>query len=117
VSARCDDAVDARLRTRGGVMTGFIQIMEFKTDKVDELEDMARKMRAELGERLLATRSIVTNDRDNPGTYRIIVEFPDYETAMKNSNDPMIGEFSKKMGEIIGGAPKFLNLDVREEID
>jgi hypothetical protein len=98
-------------------MPGFVQIMEFKTSKIEEVEAIREKMRAERGDALLATRGIAAADRDRPGVYFNIVEFDSYEEAMKNSNDPATGEFSKQMAALVDGPIKFTNLDVREVMD
>ena len=44
------------------------------------------------------TTSRVAEDRDKPGTYISIVEFPSYEEAMKQSNHPALSEFIQTMG-------------------
>jgi hypothetical protein len=99
---------------KGAPMPGFIQIMEIKTSRIDEVRAFAKKMRAERGDALLATKSTITADRDRPGYYVIIVEFNSYEEAMKNSNDPATGEFAKQLTELLDGPPKFYNFDVLE---
>lgn len=57
--------------------------------------------------------SLLCADRDRPDTYVAIVEFPDYEQAMANSDDPSTGVFLKELPEICRDAPEFRNLDVR----
>jgi len=94
-------------------MPGFVQIMEVKTSRIDELEALSTRMQEERGDALLSTRGIITADRDRPGYYLIIVEFDSYEQAMKNSNDPETGKFAQEMGSLLDGPPKFYNLDVR----
>lgn len=42
-----------------------------------------------------------------------VVEFDSYEQAMKNSNDPVTGEYAQQMGALLDGPPRFYNLDVR----
>ena len=94
-------------------MAGFVQIMEIKTSKIDEVEAFAKKMDAERGASLLSSKATITADRDRPGTYLILVEFDSYEAAMKNSNDPETGRYSQEMAALLDGPPKFYNLDVR----
>jgi len=94
-------------------MAGFVQIMEFETSKIDEVEAFARRMQDERGDALLSTRATVTEDRDRPGTYLVIVEFNSYDEAMKNSNDPATEKYAAEMSGLIGGSPRFRNLDVR----
>jgi hypothetical protein len=92
---------------------GFVQLMEFKTSRIDEVDALVDKMRAERGAALLATRAISASNRDRPGHYFSIVEFNSYEEAMKNSNDPATSEFAKQMAALLDGPPTFYNLDVR----
>src|ERR1035441_10979645 len=97
-------------------MPGFVQIMEIKTSRIDELEALVKKMREERGDSLLSTRALLTADRDRPGYYVNIIEFSSYEEAMQNSNDPATSEFTKQLGALLDGPPNFYNLDVRLEM-
>jgi hypothetical protein len=97
-------------------MPGFVQIMEIKTSRIDEVQAFVEKMGAERGDSLLSTRALLTADRDRPGYYVNIIEFSSYEEAMQNSNDPATSEFAKEMGALLEGPPKFYNLDVRQEM-
>jgi uncharacterized protein (DUF1330 family) len=94
-------------------MAGFVQIMEFDTSRIEELEAFSKQMAEERGDALLSSRATVTADRDHPGHYFIIVEFDSYEMAMQNSNDPETGKYAAQMGEFLDGPPTFHNLDVR----
>jgi hypothetical protein len=96
---------------------GFVQLMEFKTSRIDEVDAIVDKMRAERGDALLATRATSATDRDRPGYYFSIVEFNSYEEAMKNSNDPATSAFASQMAALLDGPPKFYNLDVRLVLD
>ncbi len=93
----------------------FIQIIEYKTGRIDELN-------AAMGEWLTATegtrtalRGTQAQDRDQPGTYVNIVEFPSYEAAMANSDNPATGEFAARLTALCDGPPTFRNLDVTRE--
>ena len=97
-------------------MPGFIQIMEFDTSNIEEVEELAERLQKERGDALLARRATVTADRDRPGHYFVIVEFDSYEEAMKNSNDPATQKYSEEMGALLGGPPTFHNLDVRRSM-
>jgi uncharacterized protein (DUF1330 family) len=93
-------------------MPGFVQIMEFDTSKIGDVEDLARKLAAEQGDAFLARKSTVTEDRARRGHYYVIVEFDSYEEAMKNSEDPVTSKYSQQMGELLDGPPTFHDLDV-----
>jgi quinol monooxygenase YgiN len=90
----------------------FIQIIEFETDNVDLFLEEVRRWEVESKEWRTATRATLCADRDNPGSYVQMVEFPSYEAAMKNSNDPRTNEFAERMKAITGESRKFRNLDV-----
>jgi len=94
-------------------MPKFIQLMEFTSSRYDEVEAFSKRMQEERGDALLATRGTITEDRDNPGHYIVIVEFDSYEEAMKNSNDPETARYASEMGQLLDGPPSFRNLDVR----
>ena len=94
-------------------MPGFIQIMEFETSHIDELEALMTTFQKERGDALLATKATITEDRARPGHYLVIVEFDSYEAAMKNSNDPATSKYAEEMGTMLDAPPKFHNLDVR----
>jgi hypothetical protein len=93
-------------------MAGFVQIMEFDTSRIDEVDALSRRMQAERGDDLLATKATITEDRDRRGHYYVIVEFPSYEDAMKNSNDPVTSRYAGEMAALLDGPPVFRNLDV-----
>ena len=60
----------------------FIQIIEYETDRPDEMMALGNEnMQAQSGPPAY-TRLAVTQDRDNPNRYLTIVEFPSYEAAM-----------------------------------
>jgi hypothetical protein len=89
-------------------MAGFVQIIEFTTSRIDEIEKLAESM----GDMGFARRATITADRDRSGTYLNIVEFDSYDEAMQNSSRPEVGEFAGKLAELCDGPPRFYNLDV-----
>ena len=90
----------------------FVQLIEFQTDKIDELTAIVDKwLETSKGWRT-ATRSTLTEDRDRPGSYVQMVEFPSYEAAMENSNRPETSEFAARMAALCDGDAVFRNLDV-----
>jgi hypothetical protein len=96
-------------------MAGFVQIIEYKTSRFDEMKALGEEYgRNDPGS--LARHVLVTENRDKPGTFMTIVEFDSYESAMENSQRAETNEFSEKMMKLADGAPTFYNLDVRDEI-
>jgi hypothetical protein len=94
---------------------GFVQIIEFRTSKVDEVRQVGDEWEAAVGVDSKARRRVTCEDRDNPGRYFNIVFFDSYESAMENSNLPMTQEFSQKMMALSDGPSTFYNLDVIED--
>lgn len=90
----------------------FVQIIEYETDRPDEIKALGDARRAASGPLPGGGRITVTQDRDHPNRYYTIVEFPSYEVAMANSNDPKTQEFAKEMVALCTSPPRFYNLDV-----
>ena len=93
----------------------FIQIIEYRTTKLDEFNAaLDGWLEATKGKRA-ATRGVQTKDRDATDTYVQIVEFPSYEEAMANSNLPETAEFAAQLAALCDGPPTFRNLEVLRE--
>lgn len=93
----------------------FVQIIEFRTSKIDEMEKVGNEWEAAAGVDRKAQRRILCSDRDNDGRYFNIVFFDSYDDAMENSNLPVTQEFSQKLMALADGAPTFYNLDIVED--
>ena len=93
-------------------MAGFVQIIEIKTSRIDEVDALVAELRAS-GEPMPMGRATMTADRDRPGYYLNILEFESYEQAMENSERPQTTEFAARMSSLCDGPPTFYNLDVR----
>jgi hypothetical protein len=93
----------------------FVQIIQFKTSKIDEMRALADEWREKAGDDSKAQRVVVCSDRDNPDQHMNIVFFDSYEEAMENSNLPATQELSGKMMELGDGPPTFYNLDVIDD--
>src|ERR1039458_6669066 len=94
-------------------MAGFIQFVEFEATDIDAVTAALERFRDEHPGVLTASASTVTEDRDRPGTYISIVEFPSYERAMEQQSNPATSEFSASLAKVMSGPPRFRNLDVR----
>ena len=88
----------------------FIQIIEYETERPDDIAALAAEVEASSKQRYTSMRT--TKDRDKPNGYVTIVEFPSYEVAMENSKAPETQEFAAKMMELASGPPRFSNLEV-----
>ena len=92
-------------------MAGFVQIIEFTTSRIDEVQQLTDEMQSQR-DAGTALRGTLTADRDRPNHYFSLVEFETYESAMENSNRPDTTEFASKMAALCDGPPTFYNLDV-----
>jgi hypothetical protein len=88
----------------------FIQVINLTTDRYDELEALDKRWQEEGTE---STAQIITTcrNRDIPNGYSVIVEFPNYELAMQNSNLPKTQELAEQMQKLCTSI-EFVNLDV-----
>ena len=94
----------------------FVQLIEFHSSRIDEVNAVMDEWTASVdGQADLPTRVLEGADRDRPGTYIQIVEFPSYDVAMRNSNKPETGEFAARLAKLCEGEPIFRNLDVTRE--
>jgi hypothetical protein len=93
-------------------MAGFIQFVEFEATDIDEIATELTRFPVEHPGVLTVTTSTITEDRDRPGTFVAIVEFPSYEKAMEQQDNPATQEFSANLAKIMSGAPRFRNLEV-----
>ena len=93
-------------------MAGFVQIIQYKTSKFDEMQKVIDKFRADTEGKRTATRAMMGRDRDNAGQFMTIVEFPSYEAAMKNNDLPETAAVAEAMQKLADGPPTFYNLDL-----
>ena len=96
---------------------GFVQIIEFRTSKIDEMRKLGEEWEAKAAADGTARRRVMCEDRDNPGRYFNIVFFDSFESAMENSKLPITQEFSQRMMALGDGPPTFYNLDVIEDVE
>ncbi|WP_033290641.1 DUF1059 domain-containing protein [Amycolatopsis jejuensis] len=93
---------------------GFVQLIEFRadSDRLARFDELADEWKRDIGAERTAGWYVVAADRDEPGRYVQIVEFPSYEDAMTNSKHPATGRIAAGMAELVDGAPAYRNLDV-----
>jgi hypothetical protein len=93
----------------------FVQIIEFNTRKLDEMQKLGEEWSERAGPQTTARRGVVCEDRDNPGHCFQVVFFDSYESAMQNSALPLTQEFAEKMGALADEPPNFYNLNVIDD--
>jgi hypothetical protein len=95
----------------------FIQIIEMTTSKFGEVEALMDEWVAQTDGKRKANSAVLTEDRDRPGTYVQIVEFPSYEEAMANSELPETSHFAERIAALCDGPLGFRNLSVKRVDD
>jgi hypothetical protein len=116
------DDEDLRTGLRGalrdeGTLTlepgAFLQLIEFHTRDLGRVMDLVQGWREQIGTETTGRWGVITADRDRPDTYVEVVAFPDFDSAMRNSEHPATARFAKDMQEATEGEASFRNLDVR----
>lgn len=90
----------------------FVQIIEFDSDDIDASIKLDQEYLKQTEGKRTDTRGMTCADRDNPGHYFVIVEFPSAEAAEKNNALPETQAMAEKQMKLSKGEPKFYNLDV-----
>jgi len=93
----------------------FVQIIEGRTDKMDELMKLDDEWFAATEGKRTLTRSVVGRDRNDPERFVVLAFFDSYESAMKNSNLPETSEFAERQTKLMTAPPTFLDLDIIDE--
>lgn len=96
----------------------FVQIIDFETDRIDELKALADEMADQLaGRDDSPTHRLILSDRGRPGHYLAVIAFNSYEEAMRNSGDPETGKFAERMAALCTRPPSFTDCDVIDRAD
>jgi steroid delta-isomerase-like uncharacterized protein len=90
----------------------FVQIVDIKTDRVDDMSRLLDKWVSQTHGKRTATHTTVARDRADTHHLVEIVEFPSYEEAMRNSNLPETNRIFEEMVALCEMPPTFTDLDV-----
>lgn len=90
----------------------FVQIIDFRTDRLDDLNRLMDTWVEQTKGRRTASHALVGTDRSDSGHVVEIVEFPSYEEAMRNSRLPETDRIFREMTALCDGPPAFTDLDV-----
>ncbi|HEY8482893.1 MAG TPA: hypothetical protein VIL71_24010 [Spirillospora sp.] len=90
----------------------FMQIIDYETNRPDELQPLFDEWAAATEGKRTVSRDTHTQDRENPAHFVEIVEFPSYEAAMKNNDLPETQRIAAELQARCTKGPHFLNLDV-----
>ncbi|CAM5311760.1 ester cyclase [Streptomyces narbonensis] len=90
----------------------FVQIIDCKTSRVDDLNRLMDQWVEQTEGKRTATHSIVGKDRSDGSHIVEIVEFPSYDVAMRNSQLPETDRIFREMVALCDEMPTFTDLDV-----
>lgn len=90
----------------------FVQLIEFRTEHIDQFDTLVEQWNSEIGSDRTARWYLLGADRDQPGRYVQLVEFPDHDAAMANSAHPATGAVAERLGKIAQDSLGFRNLDI-----
>lgn len=92
----------------------FIQVVEYESDSPDQVRELSEQwIRRRPAEG--PSRVTIAEDRDKPGHFVMVAEFPTYEQAMAHSKLPETSSYAEKLGQLAKGGPRFVNLDVTRQ--
>ncbi len=94
----------------------FVQIVEFRTSKPEEIWAIEDEWaRATEGRRTLR-RLIMVRDRGDAERYVLLAFFDSYESAMENSSLPETSASAQRFAELVDGPLTFRDLDVVRDL-
>ena len=95
----------------------FMQIIEMKTTRRDEVQALIDEWRTTTAGRRTAQRAVTGRDHEQSDTYVMVVEFPSYEAAMTNSDLPETRELAERLVKLCDAPPTFRNFDIIRQDD
>lgn len=95
--------------------TKFVQIIDFETDRVEEMRALVQEADARLVGREGGPRHrLVLQDRNQANRFLVVIEFDSYDEAMRNSEDPETSRMAEQLAAMCTRPPSFTDCDVRE---
>lgn len=95
----------------------FMQIIEMKTTRREEVQALIDEWRITTAGRRTAQRAVTGRDREEDDAYVMVVEFPSFEAAMTNSDLPETRELAERLAKLCDAPPTFRNLDIIRQDD
>jgi hypothetical protein len=93
----------------------FIQIVEMRSSKIDELTTLYERWEQATQGKATLRRSLLTRDRNDPHRVTIIAFFDSYEAAMENSELPETTALAEKATALADGSLAFRDLNVLDD--
>jgi hypothetical protein len=98
--------------TTPSVPGAFVQLIEYRTDRPEEMAAIVSRWTDAIGAERTARWYVTAADRDQPDRFVQLVEFPSFEAAMENSSHPATSDFARELKALAGDSVVFHNLDV-----
>jgi len=95
----------------------FLQLIEYTTDRPEEMQGILDRWLGAVGSARTTRWCLTAADRDQPGRYVHIVEFPSRAAAMSNSGHPATATFADELRAICRGEIIFRDLDIQAAVD
>jgi quinol monooxygenase YgiN len=95
----------------------FMQIIEMKTSRRDEVQALIDDWRTTTAGRRTAQRALTGRDHQQNDVYVMVVEFPSHEAAMTNSDLPETRELAERLAKLCDAPPTFRNFDIIRQDD
>lgn len=96
----------------------FAQIIDFETERIDDLDALMEQRRADMtGRPGGPTSRLLLRDRDNPHRYLSVIHFDSYAEAMRNSEDPATTEMAGQIAALCTRPPSFTDCDLLAQED
>jgi quinol monooxygenase YgiN len=93
----------------------FVQIIDCRTTRYDEIAKLDNDWEKATEGRRTLRRQITTRDRNDADHYEVFCFFDSYEAAMANSNLPETTAGAARYAELLDGPSRFVDLDVIED--
>ncbi|MFG2119060.1 ester cyclase [Streptomyces sp. NPDC048710] len=90
----------------------FVQLIDCRTSRIDEMNRLMDQWVEQTKGKRTATHAVVGKDRSDASHVIEIVEFPSYEEAMRNSNLPETDRIFRDLVALCDEMPTFTDLDV-----
>jgi hypothetical protein len=95
----------------------FVQIIDFETDRLEEMQQLIEEAGRSAGRTGGPTRSMLLKDRDRPNRYLALIEFASFEEAMRNSDDPETSRMAERLDALSLDERVFTNCDLVDARD
>ncbi len=90
----------------------YFQLIEVETSRYEDMERLHEAWLAETEGVRTSVQEWVCEDRDRPGTYLVIVEFPSVDAAAVNNDLAATAKIARGLAELASSPPTFRNLDM-----